>query len=229
MSKCVNHFTASSWPICYQNVKNMLNNSTGVKVGSLKFSDVMFDSRNCHCIYVFYEGDNYKLYEENNLPHRGSRCPAEGDNYKLYEENNQNDKESVKYWYIGSNVSKALVERLGGHFAPRTKDYANGLLKHIAYTITNMKERDWIWTDEKTLGNRVNRANKFVSNAFPIIKDLKLIIICFEENVDGELKAEIRKIERQLIKDFKPAFNYMKRNGNRKFVIKNRNGKTIKH
>lgn len=207
MSKCVNHFTVSSRPICYQSVKNMLNNSTGVKVGSLKFSDVMFDSRNCHCIYVFYEGDNYKLYEENN----------------------QNDKESVKYWYIGSNVSKALVERLGGHFAPRTKDYANGLLKHIAYTITNMKERDWIWTDEKTLGNRVNRANKFVSNAFPIIKDLKLIIICFEENVDGELKDEIREIEKQLIKDLKTAFNYMKRNGNRKFVIKNRNGKTIKH
>lgn len=207
MSKCVNHFTVSSRPICYQSVKNMLNNSTGIKVGSLKFSDVMFDSRNCHCIYVFYEGDNYKLYEENN----------------------QNDKESVKYWYIGSNVSKALVERLGGHFAPRTKDYANGLLKHIAYTITNMKERDWIWTDEKTLGNRVNRANKFVSNAFPIIKDLKLIIICFEENVDGELKDEIREIEKQLIKDLKTAFNYMKRNGNRKFVIKNRNGKTIKH
>lgn len=207
MSKCVNHFTVSSRQNFYQSVKNMLNNSTGIKVGSLKFSDVMFDSRNCHCIYVFYEGDNYKLYEENN----------------------QNGKESVKYWYIGSNVSKALVERLGGHFAPRTKDYANGLLKHIAYTITNMKERDLIWTDEKTLGNRVNRANKFVSNAFPIIKDLKLIIICFEENVDGEHKAEIRKIERQLIKDLKPAFNYMKRNGNRKFVIKNRNGKTIKH
>lgn len=213
MSKCVNHFTVSSRPICYQNVKNMLNNSTGVKVGSLKFSDVMFDSRNCHCIYAFYEGDNYKVFKENNQN----------------EENNQNGKESVKYWYIGSNVSKALVERLGGHFAPRTKDYANGLLKHIAYTITNMKERDWIWTDEKTLGNRVNRANKFVSNAFPIIKDLKLIIICFEENVDGELKAQIRKIERQLIKELKPAFNYMKRSGNRKFVIKNRNGKTIKH
>ena len=36
------------------------------------------------------------------------------------------------------------------------------------------------------------------------------------------MKVKISKIERELIKDLKPAFNYMKRNGMRNFVIEDK-------
>ena len=165
----------------------------------------MLEAFCCHCIYAFFEGDNYKLYDVKNLK----------------------DNKSEKYWYIGSNVSRALVERLGGHFAPRNIDFANGLLKHIAYVITNPDERKMIWTDSAILGDKVKHANIFISNAFPVIKDLELKIVCFEEAEDGELSEEIQSLERGLINTLNPAFNYPKRKGNRLFVIKDINGNQI--
>ena len=184
---------------------SLLNSSKGIKVGDLKFSDVMLDAFSCHCIYAFCEGDNYRVFDVTK----------------------QKDNESEQFWYIGSSVSRALVERLGGHFAPRNIDFANGLLKHIAYVITNPDERKNIWTDAAILGDKVKQTNTFISNAFPIIKDLMLKIICFEENEDGEMSEDIRRLETELIKTLKPAFNYPKRSGNRQFVIKDINGNQI--
>ena len=42
---------------------SLLNSSKGIKVGDLKFSDVMLDAFSCHCIYAFCEGDNYRVFD----------------------------------------------------------------------------------------------------------------------------------------------------------------------
>ena len=197
-------------PADINELKRLLN-GPGIKVSDLKYSDVLFDALSCHCIYAFCEGENYKLYEVSSE----------------HEVNLEHKDESVKYWYIGSNVSGALVSRLGAHFAPRINDYANGLLKHIAYVIANKKQSYKKWCDEAVLGENVKQTNELIAKAFPIMKDLVLKIIYFEENEDGELSEDIQEMEKALILKLRPAFNYPKRSGDRQFVIKDINGNQI--
>ena len=79
-----------------------------MKVADVTLADLSFLSDNCHGVYLFQQGKNYKILEKNP------------------------QKPYSDYWYIGKCVGRTLAERIGGHLAPRQADYMNMLLKYIA-------------------------------------------------------------------------------------------------
>lgn len=88
--------------------------------------------------------------------------------------------------YIGKNSSRSIVERIGGHLAPRDWDYMNVILKRI---LENKKYSKQDWDDvlkelyDEVLGMTI----KFI----PVLK-----------------KDSIGILEAQMIKMFSPLYNH---------------------
>lgn len=186
-------------------IKNILAGMPGTYVRDLRFTDLMLPSLACHGIYAFSEGNNYKLA----YTQKGIKDPL------------------PEYWYIGKASGAALINRIANHFAPRSKDFANTLLKHIAYSIAPSNRRNWIHGKYGPNSYERHCADVFLAKAFPIIQDLKLKVIIFEEKNDEDMRSCIDNIENALINNLKPAFNYPKRFGNREFSIFDRNNQRI--
>ena len=184
---------------------NILDSAPGVRVGDLRYNDLMWPSLSCHGIYAFCEGDNYKI---------------------RYEQEKVNEP-LPKYLYIGKTFGVPMIGRIAGHFAPRCKDYSNSLLRHIAYCMAPRNERGWIWEAHAPESYERHRADELIEKAFPVIQDLLLKVIVFEEVNDEDMRQCINETERALIVKLRPAFNYPKRFGNRQFKIVDINNQQV--
>ncbi len=183
-----------------QELLTTLNDLSGIRVGDLILSDLMLTSSNCHGIYAFYEGEQYKLHDANTTQNGAT----------------------PKCWYVGKTSSVALIGRIASHFTPRCTDYSNSLIKHIAYSLASEKDRQLIW--DKSLSSNRDRwmkADSFITKAFPVIQDLKIKVIIIENVYDDDTRKCIGILEKALINELRPAFNYLKRFGNREYNICN--------
>lgn len=168
-----------------QALVNTINRLPGVKMADVTLGDIAFPADNCHGVYLFQEGDNYKMIESE------PGTPVSD------------------YWYVGKCDGRAFVDRIGGHLAPRYDDYMNNLLKNIACVVSGIKNFKEFFDDKKiTPAQR----QKWIDRAFPVIKNLRLKIVCFGNASAPNVKQDIKKAEKILIKFLRPYLN----NPNRK-------------
>ena len=184
--------------------KKLLASAPVIRVGDMKFEDLMLPSLSCHGIYAFCEGEKYKIrYEQ------------------------QSDQPLPEYLYIGKTSSGSLISRIASHFAPRVTDFSNSLLRHLAYCMAPRNERQWIWEKHDRESYERHRADYFLEKAFPIIQDLTFKYYIFNEVNDEDASELINLTESALIKDLKPAFNFPKRFGNRQFIVVDKNNQKV--
>ena len=160
-----------------------LKNAPAIPVSQLRYVDIFQPSKSCCGIYAFFEGDEYHVYDSGN-------------------------NKQIDCWYIGSATSKAMVDRIGNHFASRYKDFGNSLLKRIAYAVAKNKQ---FFNEKNPSLQLVNRMEEIMEKCFLIMQSLKLKIMLYEETKDIVLPDEIRAHEKILISHFRPAFNNPKR------------------
>ena len=163
---------------------NFLKNAIAIPVAQLRYVD-LYTSLGCHGIYGFFAGDKYQVVDSNT-------------------------GEPIGCWYIGSANSKALVERIGCHFAPRYMDFGNSLIKRIAYTVASDTDKS-LFNVKDPSPQQEQRMNEIIEKCFPILQSLQLKFFFYDEAGDEELRDNIRADEKVLIKHFQPAFNNPKR------------------
>ncbi len=174
------HFKANNGKI----LVNAINKMPGVLVKDLKYSDLMLPANQCNGVYVFQQGNKYQIMgekEEQTSTKNGSIC-----------------------WYVGKASSRALVERIGAHFAPRHDDYMNSLLKNIAWLLSGFT------TQKDFLNSKDNKyKNTCIEKALDVIQDLYIKVIVFDS--PNNCKSDIAQAESILKKELYPFLNDVNR------------------
>ena len=157
----------------------------GVPVADVTLGDLMLPSSKCHGIYFFVQGEHYSIKENEGEV----ACPGQD-----------------VYWYIGKTAGRAIPERLGAHLASSPGDYMNILMRNVAWLLSDKKTqkefKDWI----KSQKDR-QIIEKLYEQTFPIISDLRLKIVLFDNHSNNNVKDCIVDTERLLIQQLRPFLN----------------------
>lgn len=167
---------------------NAINRMPGVLVKDLKYSDLMLPASQCNGVYVFQQGQNFQIVEHD------EKCQP------------VIMKDPV-YWYVGKAGGRALVDRIGAHFAPRHDDYMNVLLKSIAWLLSKYKSQ----TQKDFMDSKdVDYKNTYIEKAFNVIQDLYIKVIAFDIP-QSNLKSYIALAESTLKAELCPLLNDVNR------------------
>lgn len=153
----------------------------GVPVADVTLGDLMLPSSKCHGIYFFVQGEHYSIEENEGEV----ACPGQD-----------------VYWYIGKTDGRAIPERLGAHLASSPGDYMNILMRNVAWLLSDENtQKDFVeWDDYK-------EKEKLYEQTFPIISDLRLKIVLFDNHSNYNVKDCIADTERLLIQQLQPFLN----------------------
>lgn len=161
-----------------------INYMPGVLIKDLKYSDLMLPANQCNGVYVFQQGKTYRIMEE--------------------KENQASINNNPIYWYVGKASARALVDRIGAHFASRHDDYMNSLLKNIAWLLSGFtSQKDFIDSED------VKRKNNCIEKALDVIQDLYIKVIVFDN--PNNCKSDIAQAESILKKGLHPFLNDVNR------------------
>ena len=161
-----------------------INYMPGVLIKDLKYSDLMLPANQCNGVYVFQQGKTYRIMEE--------------------KENQASNNNNPIYWYVGKASGRALVDRIGAHFASRHDDYMNSLLKNIAWLLSGFTSQKDFFDSED-----VKRKNNCIEKALDVIQDLYIKIISFDN--PNNCKSDIAQAESILKKGLHPFLNDVNR------------------
>jgi len=163
---------------------NAINDMPGVLIKDLKYSDLMLPANQCNGVYVFQQGKTYRIMEE--------------------KENQTSINNNPIYWYVGKASGRALVDRIGAHFASRHDDYMNSLLKNIAWLLSGFTSQKDFFDSEDD-----KRKNNCIEKALDVIQDLYIKIISFDN--PNNCKSDIAQAESILKKGLHPFLNDVNR------------------
>lgn len=173
-----------------KNLADAIRKMTGVAVRDLKYSDLILPANQCNGVYVFQQGRQYQIIEYDNKTHQ----PIIKDE---------------PFWYVGKASSRALVDRIGAHVAPRIDDYMNILLKNIAWLLSGISsQKDFLKGDLLT----VSQKSQYIEQALSIIQDLRLKVVVFDATINPNNDQNDISLAEKYLKDaFHPYLNDVNR------------------
>lgn len=151
-------------------IDEAINSIDGVRIDELKFVDLIFCA--CHCNGVYLFCDKKGVLTKQITP--------------INAFNNVGPKSDVVY--VGKTSSRSFIERIGAHFAPRSWDYMNTIMKRIAEIIYD------------------SISDKDICNSYDIATELYLKLIIFDKcNNNYQIKED--DLESELIAHYLPSLN----------------------
>lgn len=142
----------------------------GIRIDELKLVDLMFCACHCNGVYLF--------------------CDKKGVLTKQITPKNafNNVGPTSDIVYVGKTSSRSFVERIGAHFAPRSWDFMNTIMKRIAEIIYS------------------STSDKAICDSYDIATELYLKLIIFDKcHNNYQIKED--DLESELIDYYCPSLN----------------------
>lgn len=151
-------------------IDQAIQSLSGIRIDELKLVDLMFCACHCNGVYLF--------------------CDKKGVLTKQITSKNafNNVGPTSDVVYVGKTSSRSYVERIGAHFAPRSWDFMNTIMKRIAEIIYD------------------SISDKDICNSYDIATELYLKLIIFDKcNNNYQIKED--DLESELIAHYLPSLN----------------------